>query len=262
VYFAAPHFMADNCWNMKHQTEGVGAARSMIWYQLQTTLQAGERMHGTTEFAPVDWIYSFQHISRTTQFNPSVTNPLLYFQNQIKLYQIGDNGEGLKGNNHWSRPAGLILRHAHPRIAFMIDQANRDGYPQTSPTGYPFSGSRPGGEAAAEKLMSQLNTYSPGLRAQLTTALLNSFVDIVSQYQESDWARCGNGVAYPVQCIPDKDAVVKMPNLATDLLESRPMDSFAYVLSESKRIGVESAAIERLRTWCKIMWPKGNWDQF
>jgi hypothetical protein len=248
VYQTAPHFIADGCVHMKYQTPGVGALESSAWYQLQTTLQAGERVMGG--LTPVDWVYNFQHISRATQYNDNVANPVMYYQNLIKMYQNGDNGDGPKSGGHWSLPPGWLLRFTHPRLVLFADQGS-------------------GGTSAASKLLERLNTYEPNLRAKLTAATINSFMTVVESFPESAWDRCVTE-GYPRgndhwSCVDPADYVPKAINFAADNAlwhEYLHPDTFRYMIPELRRINTDPAAINRLIAWCKTMWPAGGWDSY
>lgn len=248
VYQTAPHFIADNCVRHKYQSPGLGALESSAWYQLQTTLQAGERVRGG--LAPVDWIYNFQHISRATQYNADVANPVMYFQNLIKMYQQGDNGGGPTPGAHWSQPAGWLLRFTHPRLVLFADQGNN-------------------GTKAGAKLLERLNTYEPNLRAKLTAATLNSFVAVVESFPETSWERCLTE-NYPQRarhwsCVNPADYVPEQIDFALDTAkwhEYLHPDTFRYMIPRLRQMNVDTAAISRLLVWCKMMWPKGDWDNY
>jgi hypothetical protein len=105
VHPLAAHITGDNigvsfAWHSKL----VGKYFSTAWYQLQMTLNAGQKQ--AVGVQPQDWPYQFKHIQDLSDLS-GVKHPGRFVQSLIKAYQMRDNGVRPGGN-------GWQFRVTHP----------------------------------------------------------------------------------------------------------------------------------------------------
>ena len=91
VFNAAPHIVAKNKNHFDDQDALLGEYRSSVWYQVQMTLNAGQKM--PTAEHPVDWPYQQKHVRELAE-RSEVWDGLRHIATNIKAYQERDNGNG------------------------------------------------------------------------------------------------------------------------------------------------------------------------
>ena len=251
VHPLAPHITADNLNNWPHQDESLGDFRSTLWYQLQMTLNAGQGE--PMGIQPIDWIYQPRHILdsnlRTLRWEP-----LRYFQSYIKMYQAGNNGRG-------PNRKGFYMRFMHP---FRL-----------------YSGAKNNASDNNDRRMFQhLNTYEDDLQNRITDAFFLEFMDIAEGFDPiKDWTRTtdGGGDDAGRPCTRDQRGGAKGGCMAPesqvpivgDIPRGRPFyfdsgndhaDDFYQLIPLLREQGVPKATVDRLRDWCALMWPRGDWE--
>ena len=250
VHQLAPHITADNINDWDHQTPSLGDYRSTLWYQLQMTINPGQRQSMSVQ--PVDWPYQPRHILQSGN-RTGVYEPLRYFQSFIKMYQQANNGFGPVKN-------GFQMRNVHPFRFYSGAQSN--GNEETNDR-RPFA---------------HLDTYETNLRNRLTNAFLLEFLDIVEQWDpDTDWVREGRGDGEGLPCTRELNSSAKWgcmaPKDQVPIRKQRPRgephwftnendhaDDFYQLIPLLREQGVPTGTVDRLRDWCAIMWPAGDWD--
>jgi hypothetical protein len=115
VFEIAPHRTADND-KRPHQSLLIAKTKSTAWYQLQLTLNAGNRT-ASAQLWPVDWNYQPDHIVdlKTKVGGPS--HPVRYLASHIKMHQLYRDGRSMAETNfgfrqtlphRWAPEGGLL----------------------------------------------------------------------------------------------------------------------------------------------------------
>ena len=248
VHQMAPHITSENINNWTFQNPAVGDFFSTVWYQVQMTLNAGQRQ--SAHITPVDWPYQLRHIYQTSDRYREAREPLRLVQSLIKMYQNADNGMGT-GYDGWQ------LRFTSPTWLYSMDRGNA-------------------GNTRYQDLMPTLIDYEAGLRNRITEAFLAEWLDVVDQFNTtSDWARSDNqGTACtrnnprPTQlwyCVAPSNAVPQetVSGAGYDFaVSARPYhaDHIYEVLPLFRNLGINSTTLDRLRDWGEDMWPAGDWN--
>jgi hypothetical protein len=230
VHPLAPHITADDTQSgFTWQSTLVGKYNSTAWYQLQMTLNAGQRQ--LVNVQPQDWPYQLRHVREFSEV-AGVQQPLRMTQSIIKAYQARDNGVGPSVLNGWQ------LRSLHPWWAY----------------GDPSKG--------GTEFWDQLDTIRPGLRRQVLEGFLEEFLRMINSFQEGDWTRCASKAAGTSRwfCVDDIDYVPKLPKSFFSFPENNHADSFYRLLPLLKQSGVQPALVKQMLNWCQKMWPQGDWD--
>ena len=236
VHQMAPHITAKGTNNWTFQTPVVGDYQSSLWYQLQMTLNSGQRQNASVQ--PQDWPYQFRHIFETGE-QTGVWEPARYMQSIIKAYQNANNGRG-------QGQAGWQLRFTHPYFAH-----------RPSP--------------GTDGLMEEWNRYGTNLRRRMTNAVLLEFLDHVEPLDvDADWFREKDGVpcnrtdvtgVVRWWCVAPKTQVPEAPDKPfRNNLGSHHADQFWVLIPELTEQGIPESTIRRLRDWCERMWPAGDWQ--
>lgn len=243
VFAIAPHIVGEvrSESYFRDQKPVVGYYESTAWYQLQLTLNAG--MRDPREVEPVDWSYNFAHIFKASRVTGHL-EPLRYFQNLIKCYQQRDNASKVARN-------GWTMREVSPWRAY----SGSDGY---------------------DADLKSLEEYQPGLRADLTGALVHEFVRKANEFEIADWPVCNEvrnkGAAY-WWCIEPSDYVpvesydgpcLFMPSeeRCGDTLDAIEADAINILLPLLQDLEVDPEVISELAIWAEQMWPLGDWERY
>ena len=236
VFQMAPHIIGDNRGQsrMTGQPEALGYYLSTVWYQLQMTLNAG--MKNGNQVETVDWAYNYQHILKANQYT-GFLEPLRYFQNLIKGYQQRNSGRSITSGNEW------VMREVSPWRLY----AKGDGYQATH---------------------AALDRYEPGLRAKMTNALLQEFVDKVSSYEPGDWARSGRGPGswWEIEAsnltpkdISGGDCMFLDGRPCLDSYDADEIDAMYTLLGKLQTMdGIDCRVVSDLARWCNSVWPGTN----
>jgi hypothetical protein len=230
VHPIAPHIVSDDINDFEWQSLVVGKYFSTVWYQLQMTINSGQRQAVNVE--PQDWPYQFKHVRDLSQVS-GVPQAARYVQSLIKAYQMRDNKAGPVEN-------GWQLRITHPHWL----------YGET--------------ENGDTKIWDELEAAESGLRNRVVEALVRDSLRVVESFAMSSWRRCGgaeNTVAN-WYCVQDASYIPKLP--ATRQFFAYPQnihaDNFYKVLPLLRQQGVNLALLKELATWCGTIWPKGDWQ--
>ncbi len=97
VFELAPHRVAANSIHYPYQSPLVGVTKSTMWYQLQLTINAGNRA-AYGQLWPVDWNYQPGHISDLRN-KGGPRQPLRYWASHIKMHQQYHDGRPLATTN-------------------------------------------------------------------------------------------------------------------------------------------------------------------
>ena len=233
VHPLAPHIVADDIQAFEDQPLVVGKYQSSVWYQLQMTINSGQRQEVNVQ--PQDWPYQFLHIRALSDVS-DVEHPLRYIQSMIKGYQNRDNGVGPTLD-------GWQLRVTHPWWLY----------------------STPYGDTS---VMDELNTYEDGLRERVVSSMLREFLEVTTAIPEDEWTRCGHNIknistwyciespTYRPTNVPDgQGRIFEIP-------ANWHADNFYRVIPRLRENGVNPDVLDDLIDWCEKMWPGGKqqWD--
>ncbi len=116
VFEMAPHRIAVNQTNRPHQSVLVGKTKSTAWYQLQLTLNAGNRT-AKAQLWPVDWNYQPDHIANLKSVG-GPSQPVRYLASHIKMHQLYRDGRPLSSTNFGFRQT---LPHRYVAGGALID---------------------------------------------------------------------------------------------------------------------------------------------
>ena len=193
---------------------------STAWYQVQMTLNAGNRRG--LNIRPHDWKYHMEHI-RGLGKSTGIREPMRFYQSYAKMMQQADNAEGV------GTPSGWHMRHVTP--AWLL--ADRPG---------------------TDKDVFQ--DLDPALRAEITGALLKAFMDKMDRHALSEWPReAGLEGIEPASYRPQE-----WPGSGLVFDQTTYADHFYRALPRLSEIGVDAHVLQRLAEWSEAAWPLGDWD--
>jgi hypothetical protein len=230
VFEIAPHRSSITKENFVYQTLAVGKYFSTAWYQLQVTINAGNRQ--AINLWPVDWNYQPNHIAQLHLEGGGPTHPLRYLASHAKMYQQYSDGKPIG-----STAMGFRQMHIARYVPGQAHGIILDSLPQP-------------------------------LRLRAYEALLTTTMDVLENYPPDQWERGFdlNGDVSQIKAEPI-DYVLTRKTIALNNLY--PVCNFGerancwYIaIPYFKAIGVDPAIINRLIDWGKAMWPApaNNWD--
>ena len=247
TFNVAPHIVASNKNYFVDQDPLLGEYRSSVWYQLQMTLNAGQRKPRAEH--PVDWPYQQKHVRELAE-RSEVWDGLRHITTQIKVYQESDNGLGPKRT-------GWELRRTHPHWLY----------------------SNPNGDT---RLMESLDAIEDGLKNRLVNGMLREFLDQVTSFEEDEWTRCEQDLPSTDRwfCVEPQDHVPAGytglgftgqtyhfeadnyygPDKIFFFPEHYHADNFYRLLPRLEQSGVDTSLLDELTAWCQMMWPQGDWS--
>ena len=247
TFNVAPHIVASNKNHFVDQDPLLGEYRSSVWYQLQMTLNAGQRRPRAEH--PVDWPYQQKHVRELAE-RSKVWDGLRHITTQIKVYQESDNGLG-------PQRTGWELRRTHPHWLY----------------------SNPNGDT---RLMESLDAIEGGLKNRLVNGMLREFLDQVTSFEESEWTRCEQSEPSTKRwfCVEPKDHVPLGytgrgftgqtyhfeadnwygPDKIFFFPQNYHADNFYRLLPLLEQSGVDTQLLDELTAWCQRMWPEGDWN--
>ena len=251
VFNIAPHIVGKNKNHFDDQSPLLGEYRSSVWYQLQMTLNAGQK-EPTAEH-PVDWPYQQRHLRELAE-RSEVWDGLRHIATNIKAYQERDNGNG---------PArrGWELRVTHPHWLY----------------------SNPNGDT---RLMESLDKAAGGLKNRIVNSMLREFLERVNSpgFEPENWTRCDHSESIPSTerwyCVEPEDYVPVAytgagftrqtyqfkydnyygPDKIFFFPENYHADNFYRLVPLLEQSGVDLPVLNALIDWCQVMWPAGDWD--
>ena len=249
VFNVAPHIVAQNKNHFDDQDPLLGEYRSSIWYQLQMTLNAGQKV--PTAEHPVDWPYQQRHLRELAE-RSEVWDGLRHIATNIKVYQERDNGNG---------PArrGWELRVTHPHWLY----------------------SNPNGDT---RLMESLDQAAGGLKNRVVNSMLREFLERVNGpgFEPENWTRVTHeesstkrwagiepedyvpvaysGPGYTGQAYHFKNDNYYGPDKIFFFPEHFHADNFYRLIPLFAQSGVDKQVLNALVDWCQMMWPAGDWD--
>jgi hypothetical protein len=240
VFHLAPHMVGDNRNNFAWQNAAAGDYDNNAWYQLQMTLNAGQKQAGSVD--PVDWDYQLRHIYELGEAT-GVWHSARFVQTNLKMYQERNNGQGPKST-------GWMLRTMHPRWLYSNERENT-------------------------ALMAGLNSYQSGLWGRTVTAFLDEFLAVVAKPEFNNWPRLNTNqinqrsalfdawyklepTSYKPDNSPFNDGGAQLFFPLTYLNHAK---SLYKVMPNFKAQGVNSATLQRLAAWAEARWPQGDWSK-
>ena len=248
VHQMAPHITSENINNWSFQGAAVGDYLSSAWYQLQMTLNPGQRQ--AAHITPVDWPYQLRHIFETGDRYRSAREPLRLTQSLIKAYQSADNGMGT-GWNGWQ------LRFTSPVWLYAMDVGSDTRFRHRD-------------------TWTVLDSYETGLHNSISSALLTSWLDVATEFDvDADWARVDNrgdactrtntNTIHLWYCVAPKNVAPRETRNGADYdfrVSFRPhhADHIYELIPMFRQQGVDSAVMDRFAEWGERMWPAGDWE--
>lgn len=246
VFEVAPHRSADNSHNFKYQTRAQGSYASAAWYQLQLTLNAGNRDPWT--WFPQDWFYTPAFISIGGREN-NTPLPALLTAMQIKMYQNldmrGPTGMGVDRGPDYN---GWWLPFVTPWRFESIPgwEPNQKGYPWR-----------------------HLDGYQPGLRVKITNAFLFEFLRKIKTYPVDRLPRQMSVTAQGLDKFEHRDYVfdTSLPPDTAACYYSCPGEGHAArdlyrAGMRFKEMGVDPMLRNEYAEWLKAVYPnpRNPWD--
>ncbi|MGL4230783.1 MAG: hypothetical protein ACRCWJ_05390 [Casimicrobium sp.] len=248
VHPLAPHIVAnDQEAGFEWQSRLVGKYFSSAWYQLQMTLNSGQRQAVNVE--PQDWPYQFKHVMNLREISGE-PQALRMSQSLIKAYQMRNNGVG-------AELRGWQMRIAHP--LWLIGE--------------------PGD--ASSSTWDDVETYDiPGVtgsvfKQRLLSALANSALDVTTSFATSpitsssigNWSICGVTVVSTWACLQSPTAVVEEPTKPKGFDYPAGQEMTANNLARTLRIMKEKSLVnqatrQRYIDWANLIWTTHNWNQY
>lgn len=221
VFDVAPHINGpDQSEPFPHGSEVANRYFSTAWYQVQMTLNAGNR--NGLNIRPQDWKYHMEHIRGNGKYS-GVREPLRFYQSYIKMMQMADNARGV------GSPSGWHLRHVAP-VWLLSD--------------------RPGSSKDVFQDM------DPDLRRRITEALLGAFMDKMERHDLSEWPReHGLEGIEPASFQPEP---YSGSGIMFD--QTTYANQFYRMLPRFNEMGVDPYVLDRIGVWSEAAWPKGDWS--
>jgi hypothetical protein len=227
VFEIAPHRSAESNKNFRFQSLAVGKYFSTAWYQLQLTINAGNRK-GITLW-PVDWNYQPNHIHQFFDPGGGPKHPLRYLASHTKMYQQFSDGDPIEDT-------ALGIRQLH--IARYV----------------------PGQDHGLV-----LDSLPDALRINAYEALLKATMDVLEVYPPQQWTRSLTDLGETT--VEPADYVLTRRSIALDRMSGicnfgERANCWYIAIPYFKEIGVDPVIIGRLIDWGKAMWPApaNNWD--
>lgn len=230
VFENAPHRTADNIKNLPHQSLLVGKYKSTAWYQLQLTLNSGNRRG--INLWPVDWNYQPEHINGLHSKAGGPRHALRWVASHTKMLQQYADGGPLDERG----PDGTAM-----------------GLRQIMPVRY----------APTQGMGKLLDDLPDEYRVPVYEALLSATLDVLEQYPPELWAR-GEPKDNTVEPL---DYAIAQPDLMPNRFgkvfhDGCYADCWYAMITPFIEAGVGPTTTNRLVDWGAVMWPHpGNdWD--
>jgi ADP-ribose pyrophosphatase YjhB (NUDIX family) len=245
VHPLAAHITGDNincCFAW--QSRRVGKYFSSVWYQLQMTINAGQRQPAGNQ--PQDWPYQFRHVRELSE-ETGVQHPVRMLQSMIKNLQNRDNGQGPVAD-------GWQLRHIHPWWLY----------------GSPSDASTVLWDALDDD--EQALGLPQGLKKRLISAVGRETLRVTRSFATSPrsadrigaWTVCTapGGNSFWV-CVQPATQTIMEPRRGFAFPENNSANNMAKTLRLFKeRQWVDDDVRRGWIDWSTVMWPQHEWTQY
>ncbi len=246
VHPIAPHVTADKIYSgFDWQTILVGKYFSSAWYQVQMTINSGQRQAVNVE--PQDWPYQFRHIQEWVD-ESGEPQTARFIQSFIKAYQMRNNDAGV-GSNGWQ------MRVVHP--FWLVTPFNEQG---------------------ATNLWNALDQYQvtlgqkAGMKKRIVSALAQmglaqttSFaVTPVSTTTIGDWPICKtveNNVEEWFCLMSPTTTVVEPQDILWPDINTPANLAFTLKLMKERDWVNEDIRLGYI-AWAKSIWSQYDWDRY
>ena len=245
VFELAPHRIGNDSYTFAHLGRGQGSYFNTAWYQLQVTLNAGNR--NPQNHRPPDWKYQMNHLYSAANDN-GFPQPLRYVQTLIKMQQNLD----MRAPEGAPQPADYF--------PYQEDRGPvANGWWLTHVTPWRFvsvGGSFFSNEGSRFGIWDQLEAVQAGLKNKVQNALLEHWLDKTETYEIDQWPRGeGQNKVNPVDYVP-----TAYPGKGLISSSAVHADGVYRAIPLMHEAGIQPRLVERLRQWGKAMWPAGDWD--
>jgi hypothetical protein len=246
VFEVASHRSSNNSHNFSHQSRALGSYHSNAWYQLQLALNGGHRDPWT--WFPQDWFYTPMYIalnSRDSRQPLALLNTAMHIKMYQNLDMTGPDGRGTDrgpGYNGWWLPFVQPWRFE----STLGWEANSKGFPWT-----------------------QLDGYEPGLRLQVTQALLREFVTKMKSYPLNVLPRQGDPASVGADRFEHASYALPtaLPAADQSCFYSCPGQGFQArdfyrAMTRFKEMGVDASLRAEVLDWLELVYPNpaNPWD--
>jgi hypothetical protein len=228
VFELAPHRLAADSRTLPWQSLLVGRYFSTAWYQLQLTINAGNR--SAINLWPVDWNYQPAHISNLNEVG-GPAHPWRYFFSNVKMLQFMNDGRGIPEKTN------MGFRQMH--LGYIV----------------PEMGGR-----------SEMFAVLPvATRVAMYEAIIHATVDLLDRHPASTWPRSDDLTSKDsdneVQTAGYEPVLITgAKTFRKRLHEGQYADTWFTMIPYYRSAGVGEAALTRLIDWGETMWPLGDWD--
>ncbi|WP_299249399.1 PKD domain-containing protein [uncultured Aquimarina sp.] len=226
VFEMAPHRLAGNRNTLPWQDIKVGKYFSTAWYQLQLTINAGNRE--ASVLWPVDWNYQPNHIAGLHTSADGPKHPYRYLLSHIKMLQQYDDGRSI------SDRTALGLRQLHP--ARYTSYAN-------------------GSHSVI------LEDLGPIAKRNAYEVLLTMTMDLLEKHPINDWLRGEDtSIQYTVRSKDYVPVVIPKNKFSLEVHLGKHADAWFTMIPSFREDGVREVVLNRLIDWGEKMWPAGDWE--
>ncbi len=252
----APHISADQILSgFGWQSLVVGKYFSTAWYQVQMTVNSGQRQKVNVE--PQDWGYQLKHINDLSVVS-GVNQPLRLVESLIKAYQVRNNGVG-------PDKAGWQLRMTHPLHLHSVPETGSTQVWDALDSGYSDNGD---------------GTNDRGLKKRLRTALASASLSVASQFSITPvihtksigaWSICQTEPPAPPEhwyCIQPPFFTIVAQTDPTKLPYSYPgnqvhANNFATALHYFQKDNLIDQQVRGdYATWLSTIWTRYDWSKY
>ena len=245
VFDLAPHRIGNDSYTFTHLGRGQGSYFNTAWYQLQVTLNAGNR--NPQNHRPPDWKYQMNHLYHAADDNDH-PQPLRYVQTLIKMQQNLD----MRPPQGAPKPADYF--------PYQEDRGpTANGWWLTHVTPWRFvsvGGSFFGNDERRFAIWDEVEAAASGLKNNVQNALLAQWLEKTETYEPDEWPRGeGQNNVNPADYVP-----TAYPGKGLISSSGVHADGIYRTIPRMHQAGIRPDLIERLRQWGKSLWPKGDWD--
>ncbi|WP_299184345.1 T9SS type A sorting domain-containing protein [uncultured Aquimarina sp.] len=226
VFEMAPHRLAGNRNTLPWQDIKVGKYFSTAWYQLQLTINAGNRR--ASHLWPVDWNYQPNHIAGLHTSADGPKHPYRYLLSHIKMLQQYDDRRSI------SDRTALGLRQLHP--ARYTSYAN-----------------------GSHSII--LEDLGPIAKRNAYEVLLTMTMDLLDKHPINDWLRGEDtSIQYTVRPKDYVPVVIPENKFSLEVHLGKHADAWFTMIPSFREDGVREVVLNRLIDWGEKMWPAGDWE--
>jgi hypothetical protein len=212
--------------NFPYQSLMQGKYASTAWYQLQLTINSGNRRG--INLWPVDWNYQPAHVDNLFQQAGGPPNPYRLVASHAKMYHQFADGDAMNAT-----AMGLRQIHIHRIVP-------------------------------SSELGRTLDELPAPTRLRVYNAMLRTTMDILERYPPDVWERSldtENNVVEPINYLLTKKNITRQ-QLNRECHTTQHANCWYSSIPYFKEIGVDAAVLTRMIDWGKAMWPQAanNWD--